>query len=81
MNNNRYILGSNNNLICGDFIIYKFMEYMVVPFDRDYKSTILQESNCGLWMVTVKIIEDGNYRFSPFVHNHYCTSLLDFHCI
>ena len=62
-------------------MIYKFMEYMVVPCDRDYKSTILQESNCGLWMVTVKIIEDSNYRFSPFVHNHYCTSLLDFHCI
>ena len=54
---------------------------MVIPFDRDYKSTILQESNCGLWMVTVKIIEDSNYRFSPFVHNHYCTSLLEFHCI
>ena len=58
MNNNRYILGSNNNLICGVILSnYKFMEYMVVPFDRDYKSTILQESNCGLWMVTVKSLK------------------------
>ena len=54
------------------------IEYMVIPFDRDHESTILQESNCGLWMVNVKIIEDSNYHFSPFVHNHYAHLLSNF---
>ena len=64
-----------------EFRVYKIIDHMIIPFDRDHKSTILQESNCGLWMVTVKIIEDSNYRFSPFVHNHYCKSLIEFQCI